>query len=666
MSGVTVALAGNPNSGKSTVFNALTGSRQRVGNFPGVTVERKEGALLGSDEAVVVDLPGAYSLAPYSAEERIASDFLTNERPDVIIDVVDATNPERNLYLTSQLLELGIPVVVALNMMDEARAAGTKIDFAGLSRALGVPVIPASASAGEGITELAEAALGAARDKKAPEPLKLGGALDEALSLLARLLAGDRARVGLSARRLTAALLEGALSRARTGADESAEKDERRIVKDLENSLGTDACAALAAGRYEAIERICAENIKKGDSSPSRRRTESLDRLATDRLLALPILSLALGIVFYMTFGPVGSFFASAVSRAIDIVSSSLGSLLENAGASTLVRSLLLDGALAGVGGVLAFLPSILILFTLLSLLEDSGYMARVAYIMDRPLRAVGLTGRSIVPMLAGFGCSVPAALATRTLPTERDRKLTALITPFMSCSAKLPVYALVADALLPHSARAIAALYITGILAGLAYCLVFKRTLAGENTPFLIELPAYRFPGAKNVLSSIKRRAGDFIKKAFSVIFLSSIAVWFLRNFDMSLRPVSDATSSALASLGRLIAPIFAPLGFGDWRIATALVSGLSAKEAVVGTLSVLFSRSGATLAEALGGVLTPLSARSLLIFVLLYMPCAAASGALKRELGSSLSAALAMLAQTTLAWLASFAVYQIGSLLT
>ena len=665
MSGVTVVLAGNPNSGKSTLFNALTGSQQRVGNFPGVTVERKEGALLGSAEAVVVDLPGAYSLAPYSAEERIASDFLMNERPDVIIDVVDATNPERNLYLTSQLLELDIPVVVALNMMDEARAAGIKIDFAGLSRALGAPVIPASASAGEGIAELAAAALGAAREKRAPEPLKLGGALDEALSLLAGLLAGDRARVGLSARRLASALLEGALSRTQSSSAQNGGEETQRVIKDLENSLGTDACAALAAGRYEAIERICAENIKKGDSSPSRRRTERLDRLATDRFLALPILALALGLVFYMTFGPVGSFFASAVSRALGVLSSGLGALLEGAGASALVRSLVLDGALAGVGGVLAFLPTILILFTLLSLLEDSGYMARIAYIMDRPLRAVGLTGRSVVPMLAGFGCSVPAALATRTLPTERDRRLTALITPFMSCSAKLPVYALVADALLPHSARAIAALYIIGILAGLAYCLVFKRTLAGENTPFLIELPAYRFPTAKNVLRSTKRRAGDFLKKAFTVIFIASIAVWFLQNFDTSLRPAADSSSSALAALGRFVAPVFAPLGFGDWRVATALVSGLTAKEAVVGTLSVLFSGSGATLAEALACVLTPLSARSLLVFVLLYMPCAAASGAIKRELGSSLSAALAMLVQTVLAWLASFAVYQIGSLL-
>lgn len=667
MKTLTIALVGNPNCGKTTLFNALTGSRQRVGNFPGVTVEKKEGELRHSARrAEIVDLPGAYSLEPYSAEEAITRDYLIQQRPDAVIDVVDALNPERNLYLTSQLLELGIPVVVAFNMIDEARAAGAKVDVKGISRALGVEVTATAASAGEGVHELAESALRAAQSAKPPAQLKFGGSIEGALGALEAAVHNEAALEGVPPRRFASRMLESAADERLALTPLNKSENVEAVIRAFEAEAGCDGCAAIIQARYQVIEDICVKNIRMGKGSPSQKKTAKIDAVVTNGFLALPVLAAALGGVFWLTFGATGRFLSQGAARIIDAFSFAVNELLLAARASETVRSLVTDGALAGVGGVLSFLPTVLLLFALLSLLEDCGYMARAAYITDRPLRAVGLTGRSAAPLLAGFGCTVPAVLATRTLPTERSRRLTTLAAPFMSCSAKLPVYTLISGALFARRASLVVALlYVFGAAVGVGYCLVYKKALSGERAPFMIELPCYRFPTMRGVLRSLRQRAGDFVKKTFSVIFIASLAVWFLQRFDFALRPVGDVSQSALAQAGRLAALLFEPLGFGDWRIATALLAGLTAKEAAAGTLAVLFSQRGIPLAQALAEALTPVSACSLLVFILLYMPCAAAAAAMKKELGGAASATLAMLCQTALAWLAAFAVYRLGLLL-
>ncbi len=665
-----LALAGNQNCGKTTLFNCLTGSNQHVGNFPGVTVEKKEGQIRRQKDVTIVDLPGIYSLSPYTSEEVVTRDFILKEHPNAIINIVDATNIERNLYLSLQLMELGIPMVIALNMMDEVRASGNSIDVEVLSQHLGIPIVPISASKNEGIPELVETVMKVLRSKD--HQMKLDfctGAVHKAIHSIAHIIEANAEEAGFPLRYAATKMVEGdEPTREALHLKEGDLHIIEHVVADMEESLHTDREAALADMRYQYIDRITKGCVVKHQETKEQIRSEKIDRILTHKYFGIPIFLCIMLTIFVLTFNILGTPLQELLESGIGIVTGWLDSFLVKIHVSEWLRSLLIDGACAGVGSVLSFLPLIVLLFFFLSLLEDSGYIARVAFVMDKLLRKIGLSGRSFVPMLIGFGCSVPAIMATRTLSSDRDRKMTIILTPFMSCSAKLPIYGMITMAFFPkHAGLVMFSIYVLGILVAILSGLILKSTLfKGNPVPFVMELPAYRIPAAKSVVLHMWEKAKDFIRKAFTVIFLASILIWFLQSFDWSLNLVSDSTNSILASVGSVIAPVFIPLGFSDWRASTALITGLTAKETVKSTLSVLTgAATDLELSSVLQSIFTPLSAFSFLVFTILYMPCVAAFAATKRELGSMRSALLTALYQTGMAYLAAMVIFQVGRLL-
>jgi len=664
------ALAGNQNSGKTTLFNQLTGSNQHVGNFPGVTVERKDGIIRGHKDATVVDLPGIYSLSPYTNEEIVTRDYLLKHHPDGIINIVDATNIERNLYLSMQLIELNIPMVIALNMMDEVRANGGTIIIEKLQAELGVPVVPISASKNEGIEELIEDAIVTASAKKIPQRQDFcSGAVHRAIHSIAHLVEDHAQRIGVPPRFAATKLVEGDEPMLNQLGLSDNEKDMvGHSVTEMEHELGTDREAALADMRYTFIGGLCKDSVIKMGESKGHLRSIAIDSILTHKYLAIPVFLLIMSLIFYLTFGVIGSALSAGLSICIDFITQLASNGLTAYGINPVVHSLIIDGVFAGVGSVLSFLPTIVVLFFFLSILEDSGYMARVAFVMDKLLRKIGLSGRSFVPMLIGFGCSVPAIMATRTLSSERDRKMTILLTPFMSCSAKLPIYAMFTMAFFPtHRALVMIALYVTGIIVGIISGFIFKGTVFhGKPVPFVMELPNYRLPSAKSVCLLLWDKAKDFLTRAFTVIFVATIIIWFLQTFDSRLNVVTSSASSILASIGRFISPVFAPLGFNDWRASTALITGFTAKEAVVSTFAVLTGTSVSNLPAALATLFTPVAAWSFLTFTLLYTPCIAAVNAVRREMNSVWSAVAMVLYQTGIAWIVAFLVFRIGSLIS
>ena len=664
---LTFALAGNQNCGKTTLFNQLTGSSQHVGNFPGVTVDRKDGEIRGRKDTLVTDLPGIYSMSPYSSEEIVTRNFVLNEHPKGIINIVDATNIERNLYLTMQLMELNIPMVLALNMMDEVRENGGSIRINQMEEMLGIPVVPISAAKNEGIDELVSHALHVARYQECPQEMDYcdanddGGAVHRCLHAIMHLIEDHAEQTGIPVRFAAAKLAEGdSLILEQLHLDENEKETLEHIVKQMEKERGLDRAAAIAHMRFDFIEKICDETVVRPHDSREHIRSQKIDRLLTGKYTAIPCFVAIMALVFYLTFGVIGAFLSDILDMGITALAGLVDQFLTAGSASSTIRSLVMDGIFGGVGSVLSFLPVIVTLFFFLSLLEDSGYMARVAFVMDKQLRKIGLSGRSIVPMLVGFGCTVPGVMASRTLPSERDRKMTILLTPFMSCSAKLPIYGFFTAAFFPEQAALVMILlYFGGIVMGILMAFLLRRTLfRGEAVPFVMELPNYRMPGAKNVGHLLWDKAKDFLQRAFTVIFVATIVIWFLQTFDLHLGIVEDSRNSILAMLAGVIAPIFAPMGFGDWRVSTALISGFMAKESVVATISVLF---GST--EALTAALTPVAAAALLTFCLLYTPCVAAVAAIKRELGGKWAAGV-VLAQCAVAWIAAFVVYQAGML--
>ena len=665
------ALAGNQNCGKTTLFNQLTGSNQHVGNFPGVTVDRKDGIIRGHAEATVTDLPGIYSLSPYSSEEIVTRDFLLNTHPDGIINIVDATNIERNLYLTMQLMELGIPMVLALNMMDEVRANGGTIMVNELEELLGVPVVPISAAKNEGIDELVEHALHVARHRETPGRIDFcdaadgkDGAVHRCIHAVTHLIEDHAQRAGLPLRFSATKLVEGdRLIEQALQLDENETELLGHTIAELENETGLDREAALADMRFTFIERLCDKTVVRPCESREHKRSVAIDKVLTGKYTALPCFIGIMALVFWLTFGVIGAALSDLLTLGIDAVTNVADHALTVYGINPVVHSLVIDGIFAGVGSVLSFLPVIVTLFFFLSILEDTGYMARVAFVMDQLLRRVGLSGRSFVPMLIGFGCSVPAIMATRTLSSDRDRKMTILLTPFMSCSAKLPIYALFTTAFFPRQWRAVVmvGLYITGIVCGILYALVLKLTrYKGEPVPFVMELPNYRFPSARSVGQLIWEKAKDFLQKAFTIIFVATVLIWFLQTFDTRLN-VATPDSSLLALIGSWVAPLFKPLGFGDWRVSTALITGFTAKESVVSTLTVLLGGDTAALAT----MFTPFTAIVFLVFTLLYTPCVAAIAAVKRELGGAKAAAGVVIMQCAIAWVVAFVVHCVGTLL-
>lgn len=662
------ALAGNQNCGKTTLFNQLTGSNQHVGNFPGVTVESKEGVIRGYKDATVVDLPGIYSLSPYTDEEIVTRDFLLKNKPDGIINIVDATNIERNLYLSMQLIELNIPMVIALNMMDEVRANGGTIKIDKLQEELGVPVVPISASKNEGIDELIETAVRTAQNRQYPRRQDFcSGAVHRAIHSIAHLVEDHAERIQTPSRFAATKLVEGDEPMLNALNLSDNEKDMvEHAVTEMERELDTDREAALADMRYTFIDRLCADTVVKCGESKEHARSVKMDNLLTNKYLAIPIFLLIMLLIFWLTFGVIGSFLSDLLSQGIDFVTNVVSDALTAYGINPVVHSLVIDGVFAGVGSVLSFIPTIVVLFFFLSILEDSGYMARVAFVMDKLLRKIGLSGRSFVPMLIGFGCSVPAIMATRTLSSERDRKMTILLTPFMSCSAKLPIYGMITMAFFPkYRALVMIGLYVLGMVVGVLMGLLLKRTLFhGKPVPFVMELPNYRLPSPKSVGMLLWDKAKDFLTRAFTVIFVATIIIWFLQSFDVRLNPVSAGDDSMLAGIGRWIAPIFAPLGFGDWRASTALLTGFSAKEAVVSTFAVLTGSNTANMSAALSSIFTPLTAISFLVFTLLYTPCVAAISAVRREMNSGKAAVGVVFLQTGVAWVVAFIVYHIGLL--
>ena len=656
------ALAGNQNCGKTTLFNALTGSNQHVGNFPGVTVDQKSGEIRGVKNASVVDLPGIYSLRPYTQEEIVSRDFILNEKPDGIINIVDATNIERNLYLTLQLLELRTPMVLALNMMDEVNANGGSIDVRKMSKALGIPVVPISAARDEGVSELIDQAVQTVRAGTLPQVTDFCGAdspVHRCLHAVVHLIADHADRLHIPARFCAAKLIEGDEALAeRLGLDQNEKELLEHCVVQMETEGGLDRNAALAAMRYQFIEGVVRDSVVKCHESREHQRSLAADRILTGRYTALPVFFGVMLLVFYLTFDVIGAAFSTLLDLGIDAVTGLADRALTAYGINPVAHSLVIDGIFAGVGGVLSFLPVIVTLFFFLSILEDTGYMARVAFVMDKLLRKIGLSGRSIVPMLIGFGCSVPAIMATRTVSSDRDRKMTILLTPYMSCSAKIAIYAFFTDALFPRDkALVMMGLYLLGVLVGILAALVMKGTaFRGKPVPFVMELPNYRLPSLKNVGLLLWEKARDFLQRAFTVIFLATIVIWFLQTFDTRLNVVTDNGASLLALVGRLLAPLFAPLGFGDWRCVTALISGFIAKESVVSTLQVLLG--GAALSS-----LFPLrSAVSFLVFTLLYTPCVAAIATIRRELGSRWATLGVVVMQCTVAWIVSFLAYAIA----
>ena len=664
------ALVGNQNCGKTTLFNALTGSNQHVGNFPGVTVDQKVGEVKGAPNCSVVDLPGIYSIRPYSQEEIVTRDFVLGGKPDGIINIVDATNIERNLYLTLQLLELRIPTVVALNMMDELTGNGGSVDIQKMSKAFGVPVVPISAAKNEGVSELTRQFVRVAKERILPKVMDFCpvGPVHRCIHAVSHLIEDHAQRAGVSPRFCATKLIEG---------DESflemleLRQNERELLEhsiiEMEHDSGMDRNAALAAMRYDFIEKVAAESVVKAHESREHRRSMRIDAVLTNRYAAIPLFLGIMFLVFYLTFHVVGAWLSDLLSLGIDGVTALVDRGLTAYGINPVVHSLIVDGVFAGVGSVLSFLPLIVVLFFFLSVLEDTGYMARVAFVMDKLLRKIGLSGRSFVPMLIGFGCSVPAIMATRTLSSDRDRKMTILLTPYMSCSAKIPIYAVFSAAFFPkYAAFVMIGLYALGIVLGILVALVLKGTLfQGKPVPFVMELPNYRFPSPRNVAILLWEKAWDFIRRAFTVIFTATILIWFLQTFDLRLNVVSNSADSILALVGRWIAPVFQPLGFGDWRAVTALISGFTAKEAVISTLGVLLGVGMDNLGPALGTLFTPLAAGSFLIFTLLYTPCVAAVATIRRELGSKLQTLGVVVMQCVVAWLAAGIFYQLGRLL-
>ena len=665
------ALAGNQNCGKTTLFNALTGSNQHVGNFPGVTVDQKVGEIKDGKSGSVVDLPGIYSLRPYTQEEIVTRDFILKEKPDGIINIVDATNIERNLYLTLQLLELRVPMVLALDMMDEVRANGGTIDVQELSSCLGIPVVPISAVKGEGVSELLDQAVHTARSKTLPKVYDFcagDSPVHRCIHAVVHMIQDHADKAGVPARFATTKLIEGDEGMLRQLQLDQNEKEllEHCIVQ-MEKESGLDRNAALADMRYSFIENVVDICVVKCHESKEHRRSVQMDKILTGKYTALPVFFGVMFLIFYLTFDLIGQNLSDFLSLGIDKLTMLVDRGLTAYGINPVVHSLIVDGIFAGVGSVLSFLPIIVTLFFFLSILEDTGYMARVAFVMDRLLRKIGLSGRSFVPMLIGFGCTVPAIMATRTVSSDRDRKMTILLTPYMSCSAKIPIYAVFSAAFFPkHAALVMIGLYVTGILLGILLALVLKGTaFRGQPVPFVMELPNYRMPSAKSVGLLLWEKARDFLERAFTVIFLATIIIWFLQTFDAKLNVVTDSADSLLAMVGQFIAGIFRPLGFNDWRVATALISGFTAKEAVVSTLAVLLGTNTAVLGSVLGTLFTPLSALSFLVFTLLYTPCIAAVATIRRELGSVWKMLGVVVLQCGVAWLAAMLVYRIGGLL-
>ncbi len=664
---IRFALAGNQNCGKTTLFNQLTGANQHVGNFPGVTVDRKDGTIRGHAYATVTDLPGIYSLSPYSGEEIVTRDFLLDEKPDGIINIVDATNIERNLYLTLQLMELNIPMVLALNMMDEVRENGGTVRCNELEALLGIPVIPISASKGEGIDELVEHAIHVAKYGEHHGRVDFcadndgeSGAVHRAIHAVIHLIKDHAMRAEVPVRFAATKLIEGdAPMEARLSLSDNEKNTLSSVILQMEAEGKCDRMAALADMRFTFIGALCQKTVVKPHESKERRRSARIDAILTGKYTAFPMFLLILGTVFFLTFSAVGATLSGWAELGIEAVTSLADRALTAYGINDVVHSLVIDGVFAGVGSVLSFLPTIVILFFFLSILEDTGYMARVAFVMDKPLRKIGLSGRSFVPMLVGFGCTVPAIMATRTLPSDRDRRMTVLLTPFMSCSAKLPVYTLFCAAFFPkYAALVMIGLYLIGILVAVICALVLRKTaFSGEPVPFVMELPNYRMPSAKNVFQLIWEKSKDFITKAFTVIFVASVIIWFLGSFDTRLNLVSSSEDSLLAALGGLIAPLFAPLGLGDWRVATSLVTGFTAKESVVSTLTVLIGSTPIT------SLFTAGTAFAFLVFSLLYTPCVAAIAAVKREMGGRFAVFVCVM-QCVIAWVCALLVRGISLL--
>ena len=663
---LTYALVGNQNCGKTTLFNQLTGAKQHVGNFPGVTVDRKSGAIRGYPNTEVTDLPGIYSMSPFSSEEIVSRNFVLQDKPTAIINIVDATNIERNLYLSMQLLEMGIPMVIALNMMDELVGNRGSIDVNTMEAMLGVPVIPISAAKNEGVDELIRHAVHVAKQQEPPLKQDFcdkdahGGAVHRCIHAVIHLIEDHAALAGLPVRFAATKAIEGdALLLQQLQLDRNEQEMLEHIVRQMETERGLDRSAAIADMRFDFIERLCAQTVIRPQESKERIRSEKIDRILTGRYTAIPCFIGIMVLVFYLTFNVIGGGLQKLLELGIDRLSALTDTALTQLHVNPVIHSLVIDGIFTGVGSVLSFLPIIVTLFFFLSLMEDSGYIARVAFVMDKLLRRIGLSGKSIVPMLIGFGCTVPAVMATRTLTSERDRKMTILLTPFMSCTAKLPIYSFFVSVFFPGKGGLImSGLYLLGILVGIGAAFLYKDTLfRGEPIPFVMELPNYRLPSVKNVGQLLWEKAKDFLQRAFSVILIATVVVWFLQSFDLQLNMVSDSADSILARISGILVPLFAPLGLGDWRICTALISGFMAKESVVSTLEVLF---GGTI----GSILSPLSAGSLLVFSLLYTPCVAAVASVRRELGGKWAAGLALW-QCLIAWVVAFVIHGIGALL-
>lgn len=663
---LTYALVGNQNCGKTTLFNQLTGAKQHVGNFPGVTVDRKSGAIRGYPNTEVTDLPGIYSMSPFSSEEIVSRNFVLQDKPTAIINIVDATNIERNLYLSMQLLEMGIPMVIALNMMDELVGNRGSIDVNAMEAMLGVPVIPISAAKNEGVDELIRHAVHVAKQQEPPLKQDFcdkddhGGAVHRCIHAVIHLIEDHAALAGLPVRFAATKAIEGdALILQQLQLDRNEQEMLEHIVRQMETERGLDRSAAIADMRFDFIERLCAQTVIRPQESKERIRSEKIDRILTGRYTAIPCFIGIMVLVFYLTFNVIGGGLQKLLELGIDRLSALTDTALTQLHVNPVIHSLVIDGIFTGVGSVLSFLPIIVTLFFFLSLMEDSGYIARVAFVMDKLLRRIGLSGKSIVPMLIGFGCTVPAVMATRTLTSERDRKMTILLTPFMSCTAKLPIYSFFVSVFFPGKGGLImSGLYLLGILVGIGAAFLYKDTLfRGEPIPFVMELPNYRLPSVKNVGQLLWEKAKDFLQRAFSVILIATVVVWFLQSFDLQLNMVSDSADSILARISGILVPLFAPLGLGDWRICTALISGFMAKESVVSTLEVLF---GGTI----GSILSPLSAGSLLVFSLLYTPCVAAVASVRRELGGKWAAGLALW-QCLIAWVVAFVIHGIGALL-
>ena len=659
------ALVGNQNCGKSTLFNYLTGSNQHVGNFPGVTVQKKEGALLAMPDAGVIDLPGIYSLSPYTSEEIVTRDLLLYNKPDAIINVIDATNIERSLYLSLQLIELNVPMVIALNMMDELTNSGGSIDIKAMEEQLTIPVVPISANTGEGVCELIKRAIDVGSNKILPKRLDFcTGPVHTAIHAIAHLIENKARRQGLPLRFTSTKLIEGDKEFEHELQLSNNERDIiGHFVEEMEMSLRTDKEAALADMRYAYIEELCAHTVQKPQHTEAQKRSVKIDYYLTHKYYSIPMFILIMGMVFWLTFDVIGAFLSDMLSVIIDAITAGADAALTDFNISPPMHSLIINGVFGGVGSVLSFIPTIVTLFFFLSILEDSGYMARVAFVMDKLLRKIGLSGSSFVPMIIGFGCSVPAIMASRTLASERDRKMTIILTPFMSCSAKLPIYGMFIAAFFPQNGGLIMlSLYLLGILVAIISGLLLNSLVfRGKPVPFVMELPAYRLPTARNILMHMWEKAKDFLHKAFTIIFMASIVIWFLQNFDIRFYLV-DAGDSIIAQIGKLIAPVFAPLGFGSWQAATSLVTGITAKEVVISTLSVLSGGDGGV---TLSQFFTPLTAYTFLVFCLLYPPCVAALATIRREIDSATSTFTLICYELAVAWIVAFIVRNIGLML-